>query len=83
MLPVSSFDDQIRRAELREIYSFPSLQRYGMGTIPGIHIIVNNGHVTLEGVVDNQTDKDWAGIRANIVPNVFSVTNNLRVQGAS
>ena len=54
-----------------------------MGTIAGIHIIVNNGHVTLEGVVDNQTDKDLAGIRANIVPNVFSVTNNLRVQGAS
>lgn len=83
VLPVSNFDDQIRRAELREIYSFPSLQRYGLGTIPGIHIIVNNGHVTLEGVVDNQTDKNVAGIRANSVPNVFSVTNNLRVQGAS
>jgi hyperosmotically inducible protein len=83
VLPVSNFDDQIRRAELREIYSFPSLQRYGLGTIPGIHIIVNNGHVTLEGVVDNQTDKNLAGIRANSVPNVFSVTNNLRVQGAS
>jgi hyperosmotically inducible protein len=83
VLPVSNFDDQIRRAELREIYSFPSLQRYGPGTIPGIHIIVNNGHVTLEGVVDNQTDKNVAGIRASSVPNVFSVTNNLRVQGAS
>ena len=83
VLPVSSFDDQIRRAELREIYSFPSLQRYGMGTIPGIHIIVNNGHVTLEGMVDNQMDKNLAGLRANSVPNVFSVTNNLRVQGAS
>jgi hyperosmotically inducible periplasmic protein len=82
VLPVSNFDDQIRRAELREIYSFPSLQRYGLGTIPGIHIIVNNGHVTLEGAVDNQTDKNVAGIRANSVPNVFSVTNNLRVQGA-
>jgi hyperosmotically inducible protein len=83
VLPVSNFDDQIRRAELREIYSFPSLQRYGLGTIPGIHIIVRNGHVTLEGVVDNQTDKNLAGLRANSVPNVFSVTNNLRVQGAS
>jgi hyperosmotically inducible periplasmic protein len=83
VLPVSNFDDQIRRAELREIYSFPSLQRYSLGTIPGIHIIVNNGHVTLEGVVDNPTDKNVAGIRANSVPNVFSVTNNLRVQGAS
>jgi osmotically-inducible protein OsmY len=83
VLPVSNFDDQIRRAELREIYSFLSLQRYSLGTIPGIHIIVNNGHVTLEGVVDNPTDKNVAGIRANSVPNVFSVTNNLRVQGAS
>ena len=82
VLPVSNFDDQIRRAELREIYSFPSLQRYGLGTIPGIHIIVNNGHVILEGVVDNQTDKNLAGLRAHSVPNVFSVTNNLRVQGA-
>lgn len=83
VLPVSNFDDQIRRAELREIYSFPSLQRYALGTIPGIHIIVNNGHVTLEGAVDNQADKDVAGLRANSVPNVFSVINNLRVQGAS
>jgi hyperosmotically inducible protein len=83
VLPVSNFDDQIRRAEFREIYSFPSLQRYGLGTIAGIHIIVNDGHVTLEGMVDNQTDKNLAGIRANSVPNVFSVTNNLRVQGAS
>jgi hyperosmotically inducible protein len=83
VLPVSNFDDQIRLAELREIYSFPSLQRYGLGTIPGIHIIVSNGHVTLEGAVDNQADKDVAGLRANSVPNVFSVTNNLRVPSAS
>jgi hyperosmotically inducible protein len=79
VLPLSPFDNQIRRAELREIYSFPSLQRYGLGTMPSIHIIVKNGHVTLEGVVDNQSDKDVAGLRANGVPNVFSVTNNLRV----
>ena len=62
---------------------YPSLQRYGLGTLPSIHIIVNNGHVTLEGAVDNQMDKNLAGIRANSVPNVFSVTNNLRVRGAS
>jgi hyperosmotically inducible protein len=83
VLPVSLFDNQIRRAELREIYSYPSLQRYGLGTLPSIHIIVNNGHVTLEGAVDNQIDRNLAGIRANSVPNVFSVTNNLRVRGAS
>jgi hyperosmotically inducible protein len=79
VLPLSRCDNQIRRAELREICSFPSLQRYGTGTMPGIHIIVKNGHLTLEGVVDHQTDKDLAGLRANGVPHVFSVTNNLRV----
>ena len=63
---------------LREIYSFPSLQRYGMGTIPGIHIIGNNGHATLQGVVDKQTDKNLARIRAHSVPSVFSVTHNLQ-----
>jgi hyperosmotically inducible protein len=80
VLPVSNFDDQIRRQELRAIYSFPSLQRYGLGTMPSIRIIVKNGHVTLEGAVSDQGDKDVAGIRANGVPNVFSVTNNLRVE---
>lgn len=82
VLPVSNFDNQIRWQELRSIYSFPSLQRYGMGTNPSIHILVKNGHVTLEGVVDNEGDKNAAGIRANSVPNVFSVTNNLRLGNA-
>jgi osmotically-inducible protein OsmY len=79
VLPVSNFDDQIRRQELRAIYGFPSLQRYGLGTMPSIRIIVKNGHVTLEGAVSDQGDKNVAGIRANGVANVFSVTNNLRV----
>jgi len=50
-----------------------------MGVQQPIRIIVKNGHVTLEGVVDNQTDKNVAGIRANGVPDVFTVTNNLQV----
>jgi len=80
VLPVSPMDDHIRRQMIHAIYSFPSLQRYGMGVIPGIHIIVKNGNVTLEGAVSNQSDKDAANIRANGVPGVFSVTNNLRVE---
>jgi hyperosmotically inducible protein len=80
VLPVSNFDDQIRRQELRAIYGFPSLQRYGLGTMPSIRIIVKNGQVTLEGAVSDQGDKNMAGIRANGVANVFSVTNNLRVE---
>ena len=79
VLPLSSFDNRIRAAEYRSIYGFGGLYRYGMGTQPSIHIIVDNGHVTLVGVVDNEGDKNIANIRANTVPGVFSVTNNLRV----
>jgi len=79
VLPLSSFDNRIRTAEYRSIYGFGGLYRYGLGTQPSIHIIVDNGHVTLVGVVNNQADKDLANIRANSVPGVFSVTNDLRV----
>jgi hyperosmotically inducible periplasmic protein len=79
VLPLSSFDNRIRIAEYRTIYGFGGLYRYGLGTQPSIHIIVDNGHVTLVGVVDNEADKNTANIRANIVPGVFSVTNNLRI----
>jgi hyperosmotically inducible protein len=80
VLPTSPNDDQIRRAEFRAIYSQPSLQRYAEGAVPPIHIIVKNGHVTLEGVVATKADKDVANVQANGVPNVFSVTNNLTVE---
>jgi len=82
VLPLSPFDDRIRHATYRSIYSFGSLQMYGVRSVPPIHIIVNNGHVTLEGSVANETDKNVAGIRANSVPGVFSVTNNLRVDNS-
>lgn len=80
VLPLSPMDNQIRRAEYRAIYSQPSLQMYAMQSVPPIHIVVDRGHVTLEGIVARQADKDAAGIAANGVPNVFSVTNNLRVE---
>ncbi len=79
VLPLSTFDNRIQMAEYRSIYGFGGLYRYGLGTQPSIHIIVDNGHVTLVGVVDNQGDKNLANIRANTVFGVFSVTNNLRV----
>lgn len=79
VLPVSPMDDQLRRAVYRAIYGENALFQYGLSAVPSIHIIVKNGNVTLEGVVDNQADKNMAGIRANGVPNVFSVTNNLVV----
>lgn len=79
VLPLSSFDDQIRRRVYRAVFGSGGLYRYGLGTNPSIHIIVAHGHVTLEGVVDNNGDRNLANIRANGVPGVFSVTNNLRV----
>lgn len=84
VLPLSPMDWQIRRAEFRAIYGYPQIgDRYGHQALPSIHIIVENGHVTLEGVVANQGDKNLIGIRANTVPNVFSVTNNLRIETKS
>ena len=81
VLPLSPFDDQIRRAEYRAIYGDPALSdRYGFRAVPSIHIIVRNSHVTLEGVVANQFDKTLINTKANAVPNVFSVTNNLFVE---
>lgn len=79
VLPPSSMDDRLRIQLFRAIYGYPSLQRYALGVIKPIRIIVRNGRVSLEGVVDNQADKDVAGIRANGVPGIFSVTNNLQV----
>ncbi len=80
VLPLSPMDNRIRIATARAIYGYPSLQRYGMGALPSIHIIVRNGNVTLEGVVANQADKNVAGIRANGVFGTFSVKNELRVE---
>jgi hyperosmotically inducible protein len=81
VLPPSPFDNQIRRAEYRTVFSQSDLGRYTLGAIPQVHIIVKNGHVSLEGVVMNQMDKNMAGIVANTVPGVFSVENNLRIAG--
>lgn len=80
VLPTSGNDDRIRRQVARAIFNDERLFPYSMGSVPPIHIIVKNGHVTLEGLVNSQTDKDQAGIRANGVPGVFSVENHLQVQ---
>ena len=79
VLPLSSFDNDIRLREYRAIFRSSSLYRYAMGADPSIHIIVDNGHVTLYGAVSNKMDSQIAEMAANTVPGVFSVTNNLRV----
>jgi hyperosmotically inducible protein len=80
ILPTSINDDRIRRQVARAIFSEDGLFYYSLGALPSLHIIVKNGHVSLEGVVRSQTDKNLAGIRANGVPGVFSVENNLQVE---
>jgi hyperosmotically inducible protein len=80
VLPTSPMDDGLRLRLYREIYGYPALEKYALGVQKPIRIIVKNGHVTLEGVVDSETDKNLAGLRANGVPGIFSVTNNLRVE---
>ena len=79
VLPPSSMDDRLRLELYRAIYGYPPLEKYALGVQKPIRIIVKNGHVTLEGVVDNDSDKNFAGVRANSVPGVFSVDNHLQV----
>lgn len=80
VLPLSGFDDRIRVRTYRTLARTGSLYRYFLGANPSIHIIVNRGHVTLEGVVSSKGDSQLAYIAARGVPGTFSVTNNLRVE---
>ena len=79
VLPPSPMDDRLRLKLYGAIYGYEPLQKYAMPVVKPIRIIVKNGHASLEGVVDNEGDKNLAGIRANSVPGLFSVKNNLVV----
>jgi osmotically-inducible protein OsmY len=81
--PLSDFDDRIRAQEFRAIYGYPLLNQFAIDPEKPIRIQVANGHVTLYGTVDNQSQKNAAGIQANTVPGVFSVTNQLQVANGS
>lgn len=81
VLPLSPFDNQLRAALYRAIFNFDSpLFRYGTLSIPPIHIIVSNGHVTLKGIVANRSDSQLAYFAARQVPNVFDVNNELQIE---
>jgi len=80
-LPLSNDDDRIRHAAYRSIYGDSQLSKYGFQSVQSIHIIVENGHITLEGDVNTEADKNVAGIRANSVEGAFSVKNNLSIHG--
>lgn len=83
VLPLSSHDDRLRLALYQSIYGHGVLQNLSVRAVPPIHIIVENGNVTLEGAVANEMQKQIAGIQANGVAGVFSVTNNLRIDSDS
>lgn len=80
VLPLSRFDDQIRLAAWRSVYSWPSMSRMASMPLPPVRILVKNGDITLVGIVPTQADKDALNIRANSIPNVFSVKNELLVE---
>jgi len=79
VLPTSSTDDAIRLAVYRNVYRSDALDRYGLGSQPSIRIIMKNGRIALEGVVDNESDKSIAGLKAREINGVFEVKNNLTV----
>jgi hyperosmotically inducible periplasmic protein len=79
VLPPSPIDDGLRRRLFQAIYGYPAFEKYALGVQKPIRIIVKNGRVTLEGVVDSDGDKNLATLRANGVPGIFAVTNNLQV----
>ncbi len=81
VLPLSSNDDQLRRAVFRELFNTNSpLFRYGQQSVPPIHIIIKNGRLTLKGVVASKGDSDVANIKARSVPGLFEIRNELRVE---
>ena len=79
VLPTSPADERIRIAVARNIYRSDALDRYGFQVQPSIHIIVKQGRVALEGVVDTETDKTIAGLKAKEIGGVFDVKNNLTI----
>lgn len=80
VLPLSRFDDDIRRGAYYQIFGFGPLGRYAWGPLPPVRIIVENGNITLKGVVADESDKNMAGLRANAVRGAFSVSNELKVE---
>ena len=79
ILPPSGFDQEARARVYRSLLRTGSLSRYFWEASPSIHIIVEGQRVTLKGYVNSEGDKNLATIAANIVPDVFKVTNDLRV----
>lgn len=80
VLPLSPQDDRLRLQIARAIYSDPVFNRYALQAVPPIHIIVENGHVTLTGAVGTEMEKYLAGVRATTGLSFGNVVNNLQVE---
>ena len=80
VLPLSSMDDRLRLQVANAIYRDPILSGYAMGAVPAIHIIVENGHVTLTGMVNSNMEKQIAGMRAASSLSFGPIVNNLVVE---
>jgi hyperosmotically inducible protein len=80
ILPLSPYDDRIRIAVARQLFRNPVFTRHSIQAVPPVHIVVKNGNVRLEGVVNSELEKNVAFHVANGIPGVFSVTNNLRTE---
>jgi len=81
VLPLSPADDRLRQRIARAIYGDPSMTKYAIQPLKPIHILVENGHVTLAGVVGTEFDKEIAGVRASAAGMSFGpIVNNLQVE---
>lgn len=80
VLPLSSFDRQLRIRLARAIFSHPLLYRYGLGANPSIHIIVKNGNVKLVGTVNSEADRNAAALVAKTAATYFGFENKLQVE---
>ena len=78
-LPVSTFDDQLRVTIAQQIYRDPMFWNYAIAVNPPIHVVVENGHVTLTGVVNSEVERRKAEAVARTTFGVFSVDNQLRL----
>lgn len=78
VLPVSRFDDELRVRVAQAIYNHPAFWQYASMATPPIHIIVENGHITLTGRVNSQVEKSLAFAVAH-VPGSFDVKNDLKI----
>lgn len=80
VLSPGSFDEQLRRNLYARLHNSGGLSSYLWPVNPDVRLIVDRGHITLEGMVRNRGDFNLMNITASGVPMSFSVTNNLKIE---